>query len=36
MTDHVATGVAFLVFGVGLELLAIGALVAYFKRHGSF
>jgi magnesium transporter len=36
MTDHVASGVAFLVFGIGLQLLAIGALVAYFKRQGWF
>jgi magnesium transporter len=36
MVDHTSSGVAFLVFGIGIQLLTIAALVAYFKRQGWF
>lgn len=36
MVEHVDSGIAFLVFGIGVQLAAIAALVAYFERQGWF
>jgi magnesium transporter len=33
---HIASWEAFLVFGIGLEVVAVGVLLGYFKRRGWF
>ncbi len=36
MVRHITSWEAFLVLGVGLELLAVALLLAFFKRRGWF